>query len=278
MSTILRALQKQKSEQSRTMAPFIEKDSAGLKWKVALLLAVLMILSLLAVVIYLLVKPVNEAYQGAVFSEPMTDLHNTNQETLVTTTQIQAKPTIKINFDLRPLPQVQAEVQIEDRTAVVEEVAALNNQPTDSAVKEPALLVVTGEKPPAPVFAENIKDEIDYGETSADLQQRFENALLMSGIEDTEVVEQVQEESDGSDLRQLSRDFQEQVPVISYDSHIYSSVAKERLIRINGEDLKEGQFDSLGKIEVVEIQENRTIFRTGRQSFSLHSLTDWRGF
>jgi len=244
---------------------------------VALLLAVLMILSLLAVVIYLLVKPVNEAYQGAVFSEPMTDLHNTNQETLVTITQIQAKPTIKINFDLRPLPQVQAEVQIEEPSAVVDEMADLNHQPLDSAAEEP-LLVVTGEKPPAPVFAENIKDEIDYGETSADLQQRFANALLMSGIEDTEVVEQVQEESDGSDLRQLSRDFQEQVPVISYDSHIYSSVAKERLIRINGEDLKEGQFDSSGKIEVVEIQENRTIFRTGRQSFSLHSLTDWRGF
>lgn len=276
MSTILRALQKQKSEQSRNMAAFIEKDSTGLKWKVALLLAVLMILSLLAVVIYLLVKPLNEAHPSALFSEPATALQQTNEEALVTTPPIQGKPTIKINFDLQPLPQMQAEVQMEEPSAVVEEMADLNDQPLDSAVKEP-LLVVTGDKPQAPAFTENIKGEIDYGETSADLQQRFANALLMSAIEDSEVTEPVLE-GDGSDIRQLSRDFQEKVPVISYDSHIYSSVAKERLIRINGEDLKEGQFDSSGKIEVVEIQENRTIFRSGRQSFSLQSLTDWRGF
>ncbi|MFT6986326.1 MAG: general secretion pathway protein B [Psychromonas sp.] len=277
MSTILRALQKQKSEQLHTMSAFIEKDSGSLKWKVALFSSSLVIISLLAMVIYLLVKPINEAQKATLFTSPIALMDSEKKEVPAIPKKAEEKLVSKISFDLKPLPEA---VQIEKPLAAIDAVQpkqGLDNQEIDAAPKEQLPLVVSAEKPQASV--ENNKDQIDYSETSADLQQRFENALVMSDIEDKEIVEPTREDSgDGRDIYQMSREFQEKVPAISYDSHMYSSVAKDRWIRINNEDLVEKQFDSSGQIQVVEIQANRTIFRLGRQSFSLESLNDWQGF
>ena len=76
----------------------------------------------------------------------------------------------------------------------------------------------------------------------------------------------------------MSRGFQEKVPAIQYNSHMYSSVPEDRWIRINGKTLKEGGFDNTGLLELIEIQPQRSIFRLGRQSFSIEALTDWKGY
>jgi|GEM_PF-2532882 len=264
MSTILRALQKQKSEQSHTMPAFIEKEGS-IKWKLALLASLLVIISLLAVVIYLLVNPVDRE-QPPAFSAPVATLHSVNKEVLAISKKTEDKLIRKISFDLAPLPTVSITDPLPEATAQLTEAL-------ESGAEQ--AVVVSAEKP---VPADNFRQEIDYGDTSADLQLRFENALLISGAEDKEVVEQVQKEGDGSDIHQMSSEFQSKVPAISYASHIYSSVPAKRWVRINDEDLKEGQFDSSGQIEVIEIQAERTIFRVGRQSFSLELLTDWQGF
>jgi len=59
---------------------------------------------------------------------------------------------------------------------------------------------------------------------------------------------------------------------------MYSTVAADRWIRINGETLKEGDFDSRGEVELVEILPNQSVFRFGTQSFTLESLMDWQGY
>ncbi|MCG6200682.1 general secretion pathway protein GspB [Psychromonas antarctica] len=271
MSTILRALQKQKLGQCNTVSGFVEK-APSLKWKVALFAFLGVIISLLLILIYLLLKPVDES---AVLAVAIVAEQGGNKASVTE----QDKRIKKMTFDLQPLPILPAD-DIDLPTETVVQVT-----PVISASKVPInkkalpLLSVSGNKPEAQALSQQLIDDLDYSDTSADLQQRFEQALLMSKDDAKEVVEPAPKElNDGSDVHQMASEFQDKVPTISYDAHMYSSDAKERWIKINGEALQEGQFDSSGKIQVVEIQLNRTIFRLGRQSFSLASLTDWKGY
>jgi len=131
-----------------------------------------------------------------------------------------------------------------------------------------------------PVKTEKIQQEPEV-EVSEELKKRFELALLLNPIEEqSEIIENNDEEifSDGTDIHQMSSGFQNKVSPISYEAHVYSSIVEDRWIRINGERLIEGDFDSSGQLQLIEIQPQRSIFRVERQSFSLESLDDWKGY
>ncbi len=274
MSTILRALQKQKLDLSSTSPAFIEKEPASLKWKVALFASLLVIICLLVVVIYLVFKPVNAAESAALATVPVAAKQQEAKVALLITQKSEENLIKKITFDLKPLPKLQPPSKVDKQLLVgtsVQGKQSENDLQADSATGQQDLLSATENRP-----QQSQKEGIDYSDTSTDLQQRFQRALSMSKDEDKEVIEQ--KNGDGSDIHQMTSEFQDQVPLMSYDFHMYSSVAKDRWIRINSEDLREGQFDSSGEIQVVEIQPNRTVFRLGRQSFSVESLTDWKGY
>ncbi|MCW8996232.1 MAG: general secretion pathway protein GspB [Psychromonas sp.] len=249
MSTILNALQKQAANQTYNM-PYTRSDR---RWKVALGIASLIILILLTLLSFLLLKQ-----QGA--RSPETVLQTVPEQQSLPSEkpeqkrQLQSKQISKVFFTTKRLP-----VAANKATAEQAEITSLDNS----------------EKQATALSGSTKQQEIDYSNVSAELQQRFQQALLRTKTQGKVFVEN--ENSDGSDLHLMAEGFQARVPSFTYDLHIYSSVAKDRWIRINNEDLREGQFDSSGKIQVVEIQPNRTIFRFDKQSFSLPSLTDWLG-
>lgn len=253
MSTILAALQKQKSSPGDH---FVQQPEAGkglFKWRVALLTSLLVIISLLSVLLYL--QLIGEAngikIQPSIAPNKAADVIEVAppavNETAIKITKTAPKAVKEMTFSTQPLPEYEK--------------------------PEPPIKLVPDELTAA---AANLNNELDYSAVSDDMEQRFELALLDSTKQDK--LSSVETNSDGRDLHEMASKFQQKVPSIRYDTHIYSTIAPDRWIKINGKKLREGQFDSQGKIQLLEIQPNRSIFRLGRQSFSLESLTDWKGY
>lgn len=267
MSTISKALDKQKRQQTASAAALLEKPSNSHNWKAALFVSLLVIISLLLVVIYLLFVPVSQPKIIEVIKPaPVESVQKSPSLTEVKKSQ--ELNVQKIAFTVSPLPKPTPPLT-EDKQPISFSSEENNNFAfEEKKISQPVAIAVTKEVTPEEI-------EIDYSATSADLQQRFQLALLAPIDEEAPV------KSEGgvaSDISEMNRDFQAQLPNFSYDSHLYSSVAKDRWIRINSEDLREGEFDSSGKLQVVEIMPNQTIFRLGRQSFSVQSLMDWKGY
>ncbi|PKG40583.1 general secretion pathway protein GspB [Psychromonas sp. Urea-02u-13] len=248
MSTILQALQKRKFDQAGGPPPVIQQPNKALHWKIAASAALFIIIALLSALIYLLLNPRGEAQT---YSAPTALVQPVVNNHLV-----------KVTFETKPLPVLVPKVK---KVAPVK---------VSSKPKQVAKIAPSREK--------GIEKSMATEEPSTDLQKRFELALLLTDIEQNEnpTDEFTEEEgmNDGSDIREMSSAFQDKVPFIRYDSHMYSSVVNDRWIRINGETLKEGEFDSTGQLELLEIQPQRSIFRLERQSFSVESLTDWKGY
>lgn len=263
MSTILQALQKQKQEQAGiNLQPSIIKPSNS-QFKVALLLSFLVIISLLLAIIIILFKP-NIILNKSLVTNEIAVLKRVPDEKKEVSEKNIASNVQKVSFTLKPLPQQN------EKTAISEEPAPLVSIPSPKQTE--IKMVEIFPKP---------KKEIDYSEVSNDLERRFSQALLMDEEPKKEVLVKdnaiEDENDDGSNINQMSSGFQEQVRAMSYDAHMYSSIKEQRWIRINSEELREGQFNDYGDIQVVEIQPSRTIFRLGRQSFSLEALIDWKG-
>lgn len=260
MSTILNALQKQSENQ---LVNTIHRQESDRSWKIALSIALLVIIMLLGSLLFLLYQPVVEVNEVAAVNKLLIE-----SERMVDNKVI-INPIKTIVFQTRPLPSSEdtAFFVAPNTTKKVPQskIEALDNDvnPLRSDLVDTKAEV-----------KDQSQSEIDYSNVSVLLQDRFKQALLMSKDGGKAFIEN--EDSDGYDLHQMSSNFQDEVPTIKYQYHVYSSNAKDRWIRINDEDLVEGQFDSSGEIEVVEIQANKTIFRLGKQSFSLQSLTNWQ--
>lgn len=255
MSTILDALQKSKLAQAGGIANIAQQHSQTNYWKIAISCGLLIIILLLSTLIYLQLTPRSEVPSNTAPLSAQTQLASENH-------------LIKVNFETKPLPTPTPEIK---RVPPVKKVAPVK------LVKKPEQVVKS-----QPQINQKKDNKIAIEDVPSDLKKRFELALLMTDIEQNESPNEAFSESksttDGSDIHEMSSDFQDKVPLIRYDSHMYSSVANDRWIRINGEKLKEGEFDSSGEIELLEIQPQRSIFRLQRQSFSIESLTDWKGY
>ncbi|WP_028863155.1 general secretion pathway protein GspB [Psychromonas aquimarina] len=281
MSTILQALQKQQANQNTQVHDNMLLESDNLKWKAALLTALLVIICLLGILIYMQFNPVNrESTEQAVIApqktekvriaEPVSGAENAQKVSIDKSDSRNDKPVVqKLTFVTKPLPEVK---ELEPAQLILsaqkEQIPVVRENNSNAAHKS---------APPEPV-PEKTSQELDYSGVSDDLQKRFKQAVLES--RDASNSPEIEEEQagDGSDIHQMGYAFQEKVPAMSYDFHVYSTIAEDRWIRINGEDLREGQSDADGTIKLIEIQPQRSIFRIGRQSFSLESLTDWKGY
>lgn len=265
MSTILNALHKQVANP----LGHVTVKQSNRYWKVGLLSALSMVIVLLCILIFIVVNPAVLAVLTETQAAPVVTA--VAKQAPLQQEKAPVKEIGKIHFKTKPLP-VLAEKKMSKDVA--------NTAPPLTNSTEQIVLSGQKKQPEA-------SPQIDYSNVSDDLAARFKNALAMQAQDvhtdlsgeaaDTVLSGEDSEADDGSDIREMSSAFQERVPSVSYDFHMYSTVAKDRWIRINGEDLKEGQFTSSGKIQVVEIQPNRTIFRLGKQSFSIESLTDWKG-
>lgn len=263
MSTISRAIEKNNSQYNTYPVDALAKDDTNLKLKMALFAALFVVIALLTVITFVLVNPLDNEQELA------------NTEVIIEPTVVVEKPTVvvqaqpekpvsrikTVSFSVKPLPAPKQE--------------AIQYVSSNSVVKPKQESRQT-----AMVEQKTVVKEIDYGDTSSDLQERFQSALLMlDELEEVEEpLEQPNRNDDGSDIHQMNNEFQSQVPYLQYDFHMYSSNQEERWIRINGEDLREGDVSYETDIEVLEIKPNSTLFSFEGQSFSLESLTNWEGY
>ena len=116
--------------------------------------------------------------------------------------------------------------------------------------------------------------ELANEQVSAELLAKFNRALTATSDNDNIPVNAVAESYNAVPIADLPQYLRAQIPDISYSSHIYSSNAKNRSVRLNNRDLREGSWLS-DDVEILEILQNEVIMRIGAQSFSLQALSDW---
>lgn len=116
--------------------------------------------------------------------------------------------------------------------------------------------------------------ELANEQVSAELLAKFNRALTATNDNDNIPVNAVTESYNAVPIADLPQYLRAQIPDISYSSHIYSSNAKNRSVRLNNRDLREGSWLS-DDVEILEILQNEVIMRVGVQSFSLQALSDW---
>ncbi|MCM2680378.1 general secretion pathway protein GspB [Echinimonas agarilytica] len=75
-------------------------------------------------------------------------------------------------------------------------------------------------------------------------------------------------------LTRKPQSYQNQVPSMNFNAHSYSSDVQKRMIKVNGSELREG--DWIGNdVQVQAILPDRVILEMQGQQFTLPALTDW---
>jgi len=121
------------------------------------------------------------------------------------------------------------------------------------------------------------KEELDLSQVSPNLAQAFQQAVSETKNNKSSLPQvSVSNAADTTaiPIDELPQSLRNTIPNIAYNSHVYSSDAERRRVKINGLELVEG--DNIGDdLELLEITPNSVILRHKGQSFSLEALTDW---
>ena len=268
MSTILKALEKNRQQ---NQAIIIDK-SVGMTWRLMMAGALLLIIILLAIVAFLLFKPTVEATKPIPLPIPyvpsVAELIHASPEPI---NPYHDNLVSEVDFKTQPLPTVSNQIEMEWTPAV-----KANVETTKEKIAEETEQIVIGGPTSKKLTPSNLEaNNISLDDVPEDLQQRF--ALAVEEESNSTFTEYVDEDEElvTSDISSMPARFQYRVPEMRYDSHVYSTEAKDRWIRINGVDLRVGE--RLGEIELVDILPQQSIFRLGKQSFTLESLQDWKG-
>jgi len=149
--------------------------------------------------------------------------------------------------------------------------------PSTSSDHLPAVIIPSSK--PAVKMDQNtelltMSDELANEHVSAELLAKFNRALTATSDTDSIPVKVIPESYNAVPIADLPAHLRAQIPDISYSSHVYSSKAKNRSVRLNNRDLREGSWLS-DDVEILEILQNEVIMRVGAQSFSLQALSDW---
>lgn len=105
------------------------------------------------------------------------------------------------------------------------------------------------------------------------LRQKFQYAIEATNqsVRKPQVTEHA---APARDVRALDELLQRQIPPLRFEAHIYASDPKKRWVKVNGKDLQEGQWVT-ADIQLKEITPNYVLLQTGRQLFSMESLSEW---
>lgn len=248
MSTILRALQKNKLP---NISPTRNGESnQNVVWRSFLLAILVVIIILLCLLLYTRLIPA--------------------QLTKNAIKPLNKDPITKIFFLTKKIPTTennQKIIYIEKPQKIKKhEVAVVSH----SSAKREDTIKKHSQK-------ENASKATETGSASPDMKQHV--VLSGSSIDHRKVNTVIKNNGSSSrvskDIQDMSSIFQQTVPAIRYQSHVYSSEKKLSWIKVNDEVLKEGDVDSSGKLKVVDIEPQKTIFQVGKRKFSLGSLVDW---
>ena len=264
MSTILRALQKKKIIAS-TVIHEVEPNQ-NIVWRGSLLSVLVIIIILLSIILYkgLIPQSVPKNVIKPLNHNPITKVIFLTQKSI----KKEAAPKIN-DIVVKHKKNKEPEIKIAAH-GVTEQNARLKSSPSKLKVKKRKYQEIS----------------------SAQMEKRFAAAVNATehknvntdNTDNTDSTDSTDIKNDGlkstdekqiADIQNMSNTFQQKVPEIRYESHVYSSNKKDSWIKINNEKLKEGDVDRSGKLKVVDIEAQKTIFRLGRKNFSLESLVDW---
>ena len=136
--------------------------------------------------------------------------------------------------------------------------------------------IANGEQP-AQIEPTRMSSEAAQGDKAqrlggSQLQALFKQAVASAELEQNDNTEQTLLEVEP--LTQKTKAFQDEVPNLAFSAHSYSSDPRKRIIRVNGVELREG--DWLGpKVQLKAILPNKVVLEMNGESFSLPALTDW---
>jgi len=261
MSTILKALDKNKHPQQAVVI----EQSTDTRWKLIMAAALLIIVLLLGVVAFLLHKATTE-------QKTIIDTISVTEEQQSIIEKVIVHPVSlvsDITFDTEPLPLA---LITQDPLQPPQQWIS-SEKPQQNQFKQTE--VVSGPLTVGDEAKQQLADNGEFDDVSEELQRRF--ALAVEQESNTGSNDYVNNEPEfvAADITSLPATFQFQVPVMRYDSHMYSTDSKDRWIRINGVDLRVGEH--IGEVELVDILPQQSVFRLGKQSFTLESLKDWKG-
>ncbi|ELM3616807.1 GspB family T2SS assembly factor variant ExeB [Aeromonas sobria] len=77
-------------------------------------------------------------------------------------------------------------------------------------------------------------------------------------------------------LAAAPQSIRQQVPTLSYGSHVFSSNATKRAVVLNGREYREGNEVAPG-VHLTTIEQQYIVLDVGGQSVTLKALQDWRG-
>ncbi|AZZ93059.1 hypothetical protein EUZ85_20910 [Hahella sp. KA22] len=96
-------------------------------------------------------------------------------------------------------------------------------------------------------------------------------AMIIPGSGTAEAAQNVEEQY--PNISELSAAFQQQIPAMEFNSHIYSANADDRRIMINNNYLREGQ--RFSGLKVYQITENGVVLDKGGQLFWIPVIRNW---
>lgn len=140
-------------------------------------------------------------------------------------------------------------------------------------------LIVQSDKPQQPDESEIDLNRLDMSELSPEIAARLksimQNQSQGSGL--TTSAESINDtEQPSIALPRNSSTFMGSLPALNFQTHIYSSQAKRRWVKVNGVEVKEGDEIALG-VRLEEIKPREVLVSFDGRLISIPSLYEWAG-
>lgn len=137
--------------------------------------------------------------------------------------------------------------------------------PSESVNKTHSLTVESQES------NEELLQGIDLSDFSPELAQRFETVL-----NSTPSVEKADENDAALNLSHHSERWYGKLPAMNFQTHVYSSKANKRWVKINGAEYSEGEWIDR-EVELVAIEQQSCLIRFRGDLIEVPALYDWKG-
>ncbi|TEW53904.1 hypothetical protein E2R68_10470 [Psychromonas sp. RZ22] len=273
MSTILKALDKNK----HNLAVGGTEQSLSPYWKGLMVTAGLVIVILSSVVVFLIFKPsvptqvINtELSQEKAIQIQQQSVQQTPVSHEIQMSKVNQYAVSDMNFKTQPLPIIPKVDEMDVKWVSAEKLSV--KQP----IKKTKEIQVEKSPVNEAVTEQVASNDHTLADVPSELQERFARAVELEQQSNVSDIKRNRKANlPETDISLMPVQFQFQVPVMRYDSHMYSTNKDDRWIRINGIDLHVG--DHIGDVELIDILPKKSVFRLGEQSFTLDSLEDWTG-
>lgn len=174
-----------------------------------------------------------------------------------------------LTTELKPAEPAQQPVQ--QQATAVESTDPVRAMPETERVQVAAEPATRPAQPTMPSL-----DELEETEVSAELQQRFAQAMDELEQEGAGRSQVRVHDAPARDITELAPQVQRQLPPMRFEAHVFANMPSRRWVKVNGRTLQQGQWLTTD-IQLVEIHQNHVVLRYRQQEFSMAALSEWPG-